>query len=48
VLRDRDLPTTEKTSYRSLVTPLYQEFAALLKQQGRDQDAQTVLNQLAQ
>jgi tetratricopeptide (TPR) repeat protein len=48
VLLDRDLPSTEKASYRSLVTPLYQEFAALLKQQGRDQDAQMVLKQLAQ
>jgi tetratricopeptide (TPR) repeat protein len=46
VLRDSDLPSTEKASYRSMVTPIYQELAALLRRQGRDQDAQSVLQQL--
>jgi tetratricopeptide (TPR) repeat protein len=46
VLRDSDLPSTEKASYRSMVTPIYQELAALLQRQGRDQDAQAVLQQL--
>jgi hypothetical protein len=48
VLRDAKLSTTEKASYRSMVTPLYQELAALLKQQGREPDAQAVLKQLEQ
>jgi tetratricopeptide (TPR) repeat protein len=48
VLRDGNLSTAEKASYRSMVTPLYQELAALLKQQGREPDAQAVLKQLEQ
>ncbi|MFM2430211.1 MAG: hypothetical protein RLZZ511_1424 [Cyanobacteriota bacterium] len=47
VLRDRDLANPEKISYRSMVTPMYQELAALLRQQGRDQDAEALLQQLA-
>ncbi len=48
VLRDRDLSATEKASYRSRVAPIYQELAALLRQQGKADAAQAILKQLEQ
>jgi hypothetical protein len=47
VLRDANLSTTEKASYRSMVKPLYQELAALLQRQGRVDDARSIMEQLA-
>lgn len=46
VLQDNALAAPEKAGYRQVVTPLYQELAALLKRLGRDSEAQTVLKKL--
>jgi tetratricopeptide (TPR) repeat protein len=46
VLQDSELAAPEKAGYRQVVTPLYQELAALLKRLGRDSEAQTVLKKL--